>query len=31
MTPQFKDFLAAAFIILCFGAFFSGVWMLFKF
>jgi len=30
MTPQLKDLITAAFIILCFGAFFSGVWMLFQ-
>lgn len=31
MNSQFKDYLAAAFIVICFGAFFSGAMILFAF
>ena len=31
MSPQLKDFLAATFIVLCFGTFFSAAWKLFAF
>jgi len=31
MNSQFKDVLVAAFILICFGAFFSGALILFQF